>query len=557
MSIFNKIMSIFKKKEIKPRKTGQAVWLDKKVLDNHLYVFGSSGAGKTVLFKRLYSQLKAEILESQEPACIITHAIKDDLIAENYNPEIDYILNPYDERGSDFNIMGLIEEESDITAIATAALLAVGTGSSEDKFWEDGGKDLFEGLLYMALYNKEEDPNIILDNYYLKTLKNIGIVSFAKKLQEVVVKYPRATNALSRIQIVISDNTNKTAKSFWDFFMAATKFLDIIKQGNENEDIDLDRLINNPKGETIFLANYTNIKDEIAPYLTVFLTLMIKKLLAKSESDGHKKLYLFLDELANLGKVYKLDELITLGRSKGGHCLFASQDTPRLEKIYEKEILSAMLESCGTNIIMKVGKDTAEYFEKFIGKQQKKQVDTSHTTAIYSQRDSKAVNEKTVIEETILASELSDFVTFEFVFKTVGSKWIHVRGGQFEPTIDLYEPITEGYIKTDRFRLKAAELVREQKKIKEQKIEIMEEPKEELVEFSEEEIEDLTPKDIDPEIFMEEIKESEVIPEKPSITEEEDPFQDIEAQFYSSQDLQTNKTESDETEDKAVSPFEE
>jgi hypothetical protein len=549
MSIFNK------EKEIKPRKTGQAVWLDKKVLDNHLYIFGRSGAGKTVLFKRLYSQLKAEILESQEPACIITHAIKDDLIAENYNPETDYILNPYDERGSDFNIMGLVEEESDITTIAAAALSAVGTGSSEDKFWEDGGKDLFEGLLYMALFNKEEDPNIILDNYYLKTLKNVGIVSFAKKLQEVVVKYPRATNALSRIEIVISDKTNKTAKSFWDFFMAATKFLDIIKQGNENEDIDLDQLINNPKGETVFLANYTDIKDDIAPYLTVFLTLMIKKLLAKSESDGHKKLYLFLDELGNLGKVDKLDELITLGRSKGGHCLFANQDTPRLEKIYEKEILSAILESCGTNIIMNVGKDTAKYFEELIGKQQKKQIDTSHTTAIYSERDSKGVNEKTVIEETILASELSSFVTFEFVFKTIGSKWIHVRG-QFEPTIDLYEPINEGYIKTDRFRLNAAELVREQKKIKEQKRETVKEPKEELEEFSEEEIEDLTPKDIDPEIFMEEIKESEVIPEKPSITEE-DPFQDIEAQFYSSQDLQTNQTESDETEDKkAVSPFE-
>ena len=124
--------------------------------------------------------------------------------------------------------------------------------------------------------------------------------------------------------------------------------------------------------------------------------------------------------------------------------------------------MAAILESCGTNIVMNVGSETAAYFEKLIGKQQKKQIDTSHTTAIYSERDSKGVNEKTVIEETILASELSMFVTFEFVFKTIGTNWIHVRS-QFEPTIDLYESINSGYIKTDRFKLNAKELVKQQK----------------------------------------------------------------------------------------------
>ena len=442
------------------KKAGMGVFLDTNVLDNHLYIFGRSGAGKTVLFKRIYSQLKAQIILNNEKASIITHAIKDDLIAENFTQN-DFILNPYDERGSDFNIMSLIEQEADVTAIANAALNAVSSGSEDDKFWQDGGRDLFEGLLYMAIYVANIDKTAKLDNFLLRNLKNLGIVAFATKLKDVAAQYPRAINALSRIEIVLEDPSNKTAKSFWDFFMMATKFLDVIKENNKNEEIDLDDLIYKPTGQTVFLANYTDIKDEIAPYLTIFLTLYIKKLLAKSEKIDTKT-YFFLDELGNLGKVDKLEELITLGRSKGGHVLLANQDIPRLEKIYGKEILAAMLESCATNIIMNVGKETAQYFEQLIGKKQVKRTDTSHTTAVFSERDSKGVNEKLVLEEVILASELNNFKTLEFVFKTLGTDWIHVQS-KFEPKIDKYNEIAVGFDKTDRFNLNAKEIINKQK----------------------------------------------------------------------------------------------
>jgi len=455
----------------KLKKSGTAVFLDTNVLDNHLYIFGRSGAGKTVLFKRIYSQLKAQIILNREKANIITHAIKDDLVAENFT-ENDYILNPYDERGSDFNIMSLIEQEADITAIANAALNAVSSQSEDDRFWQDGGKDLFEGLLYMALYVANEDNSIKLNNFLLRNLKNIGIVAFATKLQEVVAKYPRAVNALSRIEIVLEDQSNKTAKSFWDFFMMSTKFLDIIKEDNNNEEIDLDNLIYNPQQQTVFLANYTDIKDEIAPYLTIFLTLYIKKLLAKSEKVKTKT-YFFLDELGNLGKVDKLEELITLGRSKGGHVLLANQDIPRLEKIYTKEILAAILESCATNVVMNVGKETAKFFEELIGKKQVKRTDTSHTTAVFSERDSKGVNEKLVLEEVVLASELNNFKTLEFVFKTLGTDWVRVQS-KFEPEIDKYEEIATGFDKTDRFNLNAREIIKQQNQEKWKKKEVEE-----------------------------------------------------------------------------------
>jgi len=91
----------------------------------------------------------------------------------------------------------------------------------DDKFWVEGAKDLIEGLLYMALYMNEE-----ADLTLLKELRNQDIVSFAEKLQKVVEKYPRADNALSKIEVVLSDKTTKTAKAFWDTFLFATKFLD-------------------------------------------------------------------------------------------------------------------------------------------------------------------------------------------------------------------------------------------------------------------------------------------------------------------------------------------
>ena len=477
------------------KKKGKYVYLDKNVLRNHLILFGRTGAGKTVLFKRLYSQLKAEIMDSGEKSAIITHAIKDDLIAENFIEGKDYLLNPYDVRGSDFNIMALIEDEKDITAIATAAMNATGSKGDDDKFWLEGGKDIFVGLLYMALYEVEEAEEngveIILNNFLLKRLKNLGIVEFAKRLDKVKEKYPRANSAFSRISIVLSDQTNKTAKSFWDFFDNGTKFLDVIREENNNREIDLDQLINDPTGETVYLANFSDIKEEVAPYLTIFITSMIRKLLAKPE--GHPAtLYLFLDELGNLGKIEKLDEFITLARSKGGGCLIANQDIPRLEKIYGKEEFGAIIESCATNIFMNVGKDSSKYAEELIGEQQKQIIKQGHSTATYSEKDSKSVNEEIVTEKTVLASQINNLKTHEFYFKTIGTDWIHVRGW-FDPDLDLFPQITEGYIKTEAFKINARKKVLEQKAKKVQGEKISSE-KEEV---------------------------NEIIEEKPSITNEE------------------------------------
>lgn len=104
----------------------------------HCLIVGRPGTGKTVAL----SQVIAEICNNKLSAII--HDSKGDFVPKFYNPETDYILNPFDERCINWNIFNDIKRETDFNLIA-CSLIPENFGS--DPYWYEVPRKILSEIL--------------------------------------------------------------------------------------------------------------------------------------------------------------------------------------------------------------------------------------------------------------------------------------------------------------------------------------------------------------------------------------------------------------------------
>ena len=93
-----------------------------------------------------------------------------------------------------------------------------------------------------------------------------------------------------------------------------------------------------------------------------------------------RKLWLFLDELPQLGEVTELSQFFEIGRSKGCRVVVGTQDVAQLRKIYSKDTVEAWTSIVGTYLIGRTGgRDTQKWLSELIGSRKIKKYRISYT----------------------------------------------------------------------------------------------------------------------------------------------------------------------------------
>lgn len=127
-----------------------------------------------------------------------------------------------------------------------------------------------------------------------------------------------------------------------------------------------------------------------------------------------RRLWFFLDEFPQLGKVEAVFPLCEIGRSKGIRVVIGTQDVAQVKKIHGAEATDALVSMVGTHVIARVsGGETASYItEKIIGEREIERLDvstssgTGRSPGIFTTGGTRTSSWKTVREPVVLPSEL-------------------------------------------------------------------------------------------------------------------------------------------------------
>ena len=341
---------------------------------SHFFILGQSGTGKTVLTEQILADLK---LRDKK---MIIHDNKMEFTAKFYNPIKDYIFNPLDERSLEWSIFNDIQNIIDIESISYSLIPA--PAGNIDPFWNNSARNIFIEILK---YCKESNTTT---NEHICYLLNLTRSEMMQTLN---------SNAVTKLL-----ESEKQAASILSVLEEHTRSLQYLKDG----DFSIRQWINSPLNNSIFITNRKDIKDMIAPLLTLFIDLTSKQLLSLDD-DLNRRVYFILEELGMLNKLSSVVDLVTNGRSKGASIFITVQDLAKLEEIYGREF-NTIFASCSTKIFFRIGDNfTAQYLKNYGGQNEVEKEDQNIALGEHSEDGNLHVRKHLAKDDILKVAELT------------------------------------------------------------------------------------------------------------------------------------------------------
>lgn len=368
----------------------------------HFCIIGRSGSGKTSLINPLVTQIR------ERSDRMVIHDYKGDF-TKNFATAKDLIFNPAEpERCIKWSVFNDINNKEDIKSIATSLIPAA--SEKEDPFWKNASRDILIGCL-LSLFEIGKATN--RDIYELVTADN-----------ETIEQALNASPAAARYAHVFAKSNQKTLNSIMSVFRTYTSCFEYL------QDIDGDFSIKEwvqKSSKNIFVQNRENIKDAIAPALTLFIDTISRELL--SQEDRTDKTVFILDEFGRLNRMSSVLDLFTNGRSKGASIYILAQEFAQIETKYGKDGRKTIVNACSNQIYFGVNDaESAEELSRQIGDEENMNVDESiHHKTNTEEMEGLNVRKHKAIKKVILPSEILNLRQREFLIRLSGQNWTKAK----------------------------------------------------------------------------------------------------------------------------------
>lgn len=379
-----------------------------EVETNHVLVNAASGAGKTVLLKKVMQK----VMRLRHTKGIV-HDIKPDWILICYRPDRgDMIFNPMDVRSIKWTVWNDIHDIMDIKNFAM--WIVPDNPAAKDPFWQTSAREILESIM-IYLWERDETTNEAIR-------KMIGLSS--EELSEKLV-------GLSGADYAAKKDSLSTLKSQmqWVYFLP-------------DGDFSIGRWINEAPRGLLFLSNTEKTQALFKPVLSLFVN-AVGSYVLNLPDDRNRRFFFFLDEFTALMRLDKVIELLKLGRSKGVSIWMAFQDFQQLEKIYSREDMKTIINNCKNVAIGQLQEpDAAKYLASRFGKQEFYEKSQTFSMGVADNRDGMSLNEQRKEDFVVKDTDLLNLKEREFYVK------INELEGVTKTIADIIqvEQIAEGFI---------------------------------------------------------------------------------------------------------------
>jgi type IV conjugative transfer system coupling protein TraD len=351
----------------------------------HTFLIGRPGVGKTVCL----SQILEKIIARGDR--VIVHDFKGDYLQKFYRPDKDIIFNPLDSRSAYWNFFDEIDSPIDVNAIGYA-LIPDAKGAGMDPFWNNASRDVVTGIINYLYRN---DMKTYRELFKLST-------SPSTEIAQLLLQTPGSEAGAT----TIADPESKQTGSIMSVMTQYTKIFGYMED-KEGKRFSIKKWLNDENAGNIFITNYSDLQDTLAPILSLMIDLFSRKLLSLPESNK-RRIFFVLDEFGMLQKLQSIVPILTQGRSKGGGVLIGIQDLGQIEKIYGKEHRQSIVNACGSNVVFAVAdNDTAKALSEKYGEFISIETYMTQSMGVQDNRDGLSINQQKQKEALILPSEIT------------------------------------------------------------------------------------------------------------------------------------------------------
>lgn len=242
----------------------------------HFLVHGTTGSGKSTLIKELLDHIRRR----GERAIVYDKSCS--LVGQFYDPSKDVLMNPLDERGTDWSLWLECRDKSDFENLAAALIPMV--PAAQDPFWINAACTIFAAAAFRM--RQQESPKI------LSLLRNL-LTAQIGDLQSLL----QGTEAES----LISEKTEKTAISIKSVLATYLKSLCYIKDGDQPFSIR-HWIQDDHAASWLFISSLGDKHESLKPLISAWLDIAINALLSLPEKPA-RRIWVILDELGSLQRL--------------------------------------------------------------------------------------------------------------------------------------------------------------------------------------------------------------------------------------------------------------
>ncbi|CCN38665.1 Type IV conjugative transfer system coupling protein TraD [Vibrio nigripulchritudo SFn27] len=373
----------------------------------HLGLIGTTGAGKSVMIRKLVAWIR----QRGDKAIIYDKGCT--FVSKFYDPSTDTILNPFDVRCANWTLWSDASDAPDFENMAAALIPQHGEG---DPFWVDSARTIFASTAFQMMRDQKPCTNVRLLNLLLTSeLEMLG--SFLK-----------GTESAS----LVSNDIKKTAisiKSVLATYIKSLRFLDGLEHSSRPKSLtkpfSITQWIHDEQQKGfLFLSSNARQHASLRPLISMWLAIASNAILGLDENSD-RRIWVIMDEMPSLHKLPELGAIIAEVRKFGGCYLIGIQSYAQLLKTYGRNAADEMFDLLNSRFFFRApSAQMAEISSRDLGEQE---VDLSKENVSYGAntlRDGVSLGHQTVTRRVVSPSEIQGLDDLECYLRTPGSEYI-------------------------------------------------------------------------------------------------------------------------------------
>jgi len=334
----------------------------------HFLYVGSTGSGKTVSQRMLYQTTLAPTIGQHLSHRCLAFDLKGDLHRIFFGMGIprDCVrtLNPFDRRSSAWDMAADVNDEA--TAFEMSNIL-IPEAQEHQPFFRQAARDILTGLIFSHILSGE-----ITGQRW--TLSDVVYPLFRKDNAILKATLARHEETQDRLQYF---NNNETGENIISTMRALLKPFQMIaalwdqaeREGYEERErlglkynprlVSLESWVKDTRGEILIIGNAQKLQQSLRLINQVIFKRASQILLSSPElqRENARRTWVLLDEVRALERLDGLQNLLTLGRSKGICCVlgFQSIEGMRDKSVWGEHIAHEITGQCRSKAFFGVG----------------------------------------------------------------------------------------------------------------------------------------------------------------------------------------------------------
>lgn len=354
----------------------------------HLLVVGSTGSGKSVALTQLLDHIQAR----GDVALIVDSG--GEYASRYYNPQRDYIINPFDDRCVPWSPTAELEGPWDAEALAKS-MIPDGVGDSKE--WNGYAQTLVTSVLRKL---------IELQRLSIKDLLYYCQAAPLEELSEFLAGTPAAAQ-------LVSDRTFGSIRTIATSYLATYAYL-----SDNSNPFSVAKFIRREAPGFAFLTYRDDQLDSLRNMISCVLDVAARTILAMP-ANSQRRVWLVIDEFASIGKVQSIEAVATKARKVGGCLVLGLQAVSQLRDRYGEHGAQTILSCLSSWLVLRCSDaDTAEYISKYIGETELSRLNKGESSSDTGGSDS--LNEQILTQRAVLPVELQRLANLSGFFKLAG-----------------------------------------------------------------------------------------------------------------------------------------